>query len=135
MNTSIYAKTDKGREEIATRQFQLAPKLRTLLVMIDGRQSLGSLMEHVAGIGLSEESVDSLLRDEYITLISGGAAAVEAEPSQASRAPVSARARMLARSAARQGKRAGDDGPASELMDAPPQPDAQRAPADNLISA
>lgn len=137
MNTAIYEKTDKGREEIATRQFRLPPKLRTLLVMIDGRHSLGSLMQHVAGLGLGEADVDALLRQEHITLVSGGPAATEVETTHAVVAPVSARARMLARSAARLGKRgdADPDGPTSQLMDAPPQPDAQCAPADSPISA
>lgn len=103
MNTCIYDKTDKGREEIATRKYQVAAKLRTLLVMIDGRQPLGSLMKNLGPLGLSEEHVDLLLAEEYIVLVAGGPVESAAETApQPARAPVSARARMLARNAARQ---------------------------------
>lgn len=106
MKTCIYDKTDKGREEIATRKYHVPAKLRTLLVMIDGRHSLESLMKNFAALGLSEGNVEQLLSEEYITLVGGGPAAnePEAEAPSAARAPVSARARMLARNAAKQGK-------------------------------
>lgn len=99
MSSWIYDKTDKGREEIATRKYQVPPKLRTLLVMIDGRRSLESLLNNFAGLGLSAENVDELLRQEYITLVSGGPAAnePELEAPRVGRPPASARARMLAR--------------------------------------
>jgi hypothetical protein len=96
MNTCIYDKTDKGREEIATRKYRVAPKLRTLLVMIDGRHPLESLLKNFAGLGLTEESVNELLDQQYIKLVSGGPAASVAPPA-AARPPASARARMLAR--------------------------------------
>lgn len=102
MNTCIYDKTDKGREEIATRKYHLAAKLRTLLVMIDGRQPLGSLMKNLGPLGLSEDHVDLLLGEQYIVLVGGGPSESAAEPQAVARAPVSARARMLARNAARQ---------------------------------
>jgi hypothetical protein len=102
MNTCIYDKTDKGREEIATRKYHVAAKLRTLLVMIDGRQPLGSLMKNLGPLGLSEEHVDLLLGEEYIVLVGGAPVESVAEPQAAARSPVSARARMLARNAARQ---------------------------------
>jgi hypothetical protein len=141
MNTCIYDKTDKGREEIATRRYQVPPKLRTLLVMIDGRHSLDSLLKNFAALGLSVDDVDELLNQEYITLVSGGPAANEPElEAPAPRPPASARARMLARTralAARQGQLADadQDGPATEPMpetlEAPLAPaDAASAPAD-----
>jgi hypothetical protein len=120
MTTRIYDKTDKGREEIATRKYQLAPKLRTLLVMIDGRHALGSLLKNFAALGLREENLEDLLRQEYIMLVSGGPAAIEPEAA-AKRPPASARARMLARTAARQGRLANPDldGPASQAQAEP----------------
>jgi hypothetical protein len=39
MSAVIYDKTEKGREEVATRKYQLAPRMRSLLVMVDGKQS------------------------------------------------------------------------------------------------
>ncbi|MDQ2988637.1 MAG: hypothetical protein M3R60_06005 [Pseudomonadota bacterium] len=103
MNTCIYDKTDKGREEIATRKYHVAAKLRTLLVMIDGRQPLGALMKNLGPLGLFEEHVNLLLSQEYIVLVGGGPVESAADTaSPPARAPVSARARMLARNAARQ---------------------------------
>lgn len=104
MKTCIYDKTGKGREEIATRKYHLAAKLRTLLVMIDGRQPVAALMNNLGPLGLSEEHVGLLLSEEYIVLVGGGPLERASEPAAlvAARAPVSARARMLARNAARQ---------------------------------
>src|SRR5471032_2600136 len=50
MNTAIYDKTDTGRNEIATRSQHLAPRLRTLLLLIDGRRSEQELLASVAGL-------------------------------------------------------------------------------------
>jgi hypothetical protein len=63
---AIYDKTVKGREEIASRCYQLAPRLRSLLVMIDGRQPIEELLPKVAGLGLGEANVQSLLDEGFI---------------------------------------------------------------------
>jgi hypothetical protein len=127
VNSYVYDKTDKGREEIATRKYHVAPKLRTLLVMIDGRHSLGELLKNVAGMGLTEESVNELLEQQYITLVSAGEAANEAEgPAEGGGAPAArlppsaaARARLVARNrAAAAMKSEGIDGTPSALLDA-----------------
>ena len=68
MNTSIYDKTDKGREEIATRRHRLAPRLRTLLVMVDGRRPDDELLKNVAGLGLDAGSLRELLEQDFIVL-------------------------------------------------------------------
>lgn len=80
MNTSIYDKTDKGREEIATRRFQLAPRLRTLLVLVDGHRSEEELLRNVAGIGLTENALQELLEQGYILLATSYASLPEPEP-------------------------------------------------------
>ncbi|RSZ55523.1 hypothetical protein HF313_04315 [Massilia atriviolacea] len=94
----VYDKTDKGREEISTRKHQLASRLRTLLVMIDGRHSLDDLLRNFAGVGVTEDSVKELLHEGYIYLASGS----EPEPAAGppSKLPMSARARQIARRAA-----------------------------------
>lgn len=66
MTTSIFDKTDKGREEIATRKYHLASRLRTLLVLIDGKKSGDELLKKLAGMGLDEASVVELQRDGFI---------------------------------------------------------------------
>ncbi|MES2160417.1 MAG: hypothetical protein V4476_04610 [Pseudomonadota bacterium] len=68
MNTSIYDKTAKGRDEIATRKYQLAPRLRSLLVLIDGRRTEEELLRNVAGLGLTIAALDELLEGGLIVL-------------------------------------------------------------------
>lgn len=94
----IYDKTDKGREEIATRKYHVPAKLRALLVMIDGHRPLEVLMKNFGPLGLSPDNVTELLAEDYITLVDDG----EPEPVPEAEAPahrpaVSARARMVAR--------------------------------------
>ena len=86
MNTCVYDKTDKGREEIATRKYQIPPRLRSLLVMIDGRRSLDSLLSNFSAIGVTEESIQELLREEYIAVV--GNAELRPAPAPPPRAPV-----------------------------------------------
>lgn len=66
MNTSIYDKTDKGRDEIATRKNQLAARLRTLLLMVDGQKNAATLLQSTAGLGVSENCLGTLLTEGYI---------------------------------------------------------------------
>lgn len=97
MDKHIYDKTDKGREEIATRKYHLPAKLRSLLVMIDGHRPLAVLMKNFGPLGLSVDQINDLLKDEYIYLADAGLPepVPEAEPAKA-HGP-SARARMAAR--------------------------------------
>lgn len=78
--TCVYDKTDKGREEIATRKYHVPPRLRTLLVMIDGKRTSDVLIGDLAAIGLTEGSFDQLLRDDYIRLIGSAAPAQRDTP-------------------------------------------------------
>ena len=61
MLSYTYDKTEKGREEIATRKHQLANRLRTLLVMVDGKQSAAQLLKKLTAIGLNETSLKELI--------------------------------------------------------------------------
>jgi hypothetical protein len=80
MNSSIYDKTAKGREEIATRKFQLASRLRALLVLVDGHRSEQELLRSVAGLGLTEAALQELLEQGYILLAASYASLQEPEP-------------------------------------------------------
>ena len=62
----VFDKTSKGQEEIATRKHGLPSRLRSLLVLIDGKTSVDGLIKKVAGLGLNEESIAELLEHEYI---------------------------------------------------------------------
>jgi len=69
MLARIYDKTDKGREEIATRKHQLPNRLRPLLVLIDGKQAASELLKKVIPLGLDESNLRELIELELITPI------------------------------------------------------------------
>ncbi len=84
----VYAKTDKGREEIATRQRGLSARLRSLLLMMDGQRSLAVL---VSKLGLPDRTADdarSLLAAGFIELVAPALA--PQAPAAPSPAPVTA---------------------------------------------
>lgn len=66
MVTPNYDKTEKGRNEIATRQHQLPTRLRTLLVLVDGKQSDEVLLQKTESLGLSESSLEKLAQEGFI---------------------------------------------------------------------
>jgi hypothetical protein len=66
MQNIIFDKTDKGREEIISRKYRLATRLRTLLVMIDGKHSSTDLLAKVASLGLNQASIDDLENQGFI---------------------------------------------------------------------
>ncbi len=68
MSTIIYDKTDKGREELSTRKYQLAPRSRSLLVLIDGKQTVADLLKKIAGLGLNQQSIQDLFDQEFIAV-------------------------------------------------------------------
>ncbi|GGD01952.1 hypothetical protein [Undibacterium terreum] len=78
MSTLIYDKTDKGREEIATRKYQLASRIRTLLVMVDGKQTEDDLLKKVAGLGLGQQNIDDLIEQQFIAAVTAAPAAATA---------------------------------------------------------
>ncbi|HYC43138.1 MAG TPA: hypothetical protein VEB70_09140 [Noviherbaspirillum sp.] len=84
MTHRIFDKTDKGRDEIATRKHQLPTRLRTLLVMVDGKQSDMDLLKKVGGLGLNEASLSELLDNGFIRV------AAEMQPAAVAPIPVQA---------------------------------------------
>jgi len=66
MQKIIFDKTDKGREEIISRKYRLASRLRTLLVLIDGKQSSDDLLNKVSSLGLNQASIDELEQKGFI---------------------------------------------------------------------
>jgi hypothetical protein len=65
---TLFDKTARGREEIATRGHALAPRLRTLLLLVDGKTDSAILLSKVAGLGLSQEHLKTLLEGGMIQL-------------------------------------------------------------------
>ncbi len=66
MDNFIFDKTDKGREEIITRKYQLQHRLRSLLVLIDGKKTTPELLQKVSGLGLDMQSLAELVDGEFI---------------------------------------------------------------------
>lgn len=70
MQIIIYDKTDKGREEIATRKWQLPSRMRSLLVLIDGKKSDAEIVQKIGGLGLNLQSLQELQDKEFIQRVS-----------------------------------------------------------------
>lgn len=76
---TVYRKTEKGQAEIATRQNHLALKLRSALIMVDGKRTDEELMRMIAPP--AEEALQALLAEGYIEVI-GVTAARAARPAE-----------------------------------------------------
>lgn len=79
MPNLIFDKTDKGREEIATRKYHLAPRLRTMLLLFDGKNSSDQVLQKVAGLGLDTSGISGLLEQEMIHQVSDAASDVTSD--------------------------------------------------------
>ncbi|MEC5218705.1 hypothetical protein RCH09_003679 [Actimicrobium sp. GrIS 1.19] len=78
MTNTVYDKTEKGREEITTRQYRLAPRLRTMLLLFDGKSTAEQVLLKVAGLGLDAHGIAELLDMEFIHELTAATQAVEA---------------------------------------------------------
>lgn len=57
----IYEKTEAGAEEVKARSRKLAPRLRTMLIMIDGTASTSQLQDAASTLGAPGDFLESLL--------------------------------------------------------------------------
>lgn len=64
-----YQKTDKGREEIATRKYGLSLRLRSILLLVDGKKSGADLITTYPGLGLTDVLLLELERQGYIARV------------------------------------------------------------------
>lgn len=83
----VYHKSVKGTEAIATRQHGLAPKLRSILILIDGKRSFEDLAKLSQMLGDTEQLLGQLLDQGFIE---PGAAAAPAAPVSSAPAPLAA---------------------------------------------
>ena len=88
----IYVKTPLGVEEIQNRKLHLAPRLRTMLIMVDGRKSVAALKEDAAKFGCPDDFIETLLAAGLIvkTGAAQSTAASVAVPGVPSAAPAEA---------------------------------------------
>jgi hypothetical protein len=71
----IYRKTDKGREEIASRAYRLKARERSLLFLVDGSTTRGQLLVKAELIGAAPDLLDHLLGEGFIETASASATA------------------------------------------------------------
>ena len=94
-NDWILAKTSAGLEEVATRGRRVPTRLRTVLIIVDGRRSVKHLSESAAALGNIREALAELRDMGLVAPVESSAHATPAvEP--ASRASVSPAARPQA---------------------------------------
>ncbi len=72
---AVYRKSEKGSEAIATRGHGVGGKLRMLLILVDGRKTVGELGRMAAGMGESAELLQQLLSEGLIELATAAVAA------------------------------------------------------------
>jgi hypothetical protein len=95
----VYRKSARGTEAIATRQHGLGPKLRSMLIMIDGKRTFDELARLASMLGDTEELLGQLLEQGLVEPIAaapaaptphaGAAHAVTAPAPLAAAAPIS----------------------------------------------
>jgi hypothetical protein len=88
-DAGIYRKTEKGRNEIATRANKLGLRERTMLIMVDDKTSRAGLLAKNSH-PTSEGILNGLLADGYIEIASGSGAAPDPAASPAAPVPPAA---------------------------------------------
>lgn len=63
---TLLVKTDKGREALAKRVPELGPRLRSMLILVDGQRSLSELEKLGAGLGGGATLLEQLLAQGWI---------------------------------------------------------------------
>lgn len=83
-----FAKTDKGREELETRNYKLHARQRTLLVIVDGKRPVEELLKTATSLGGGKDLLDGLLKDGFISEVSETEPAEPVEISEPERAKI-----------------------------------------------
>jgi hypothetical protein len=74
----IYRKTEKGQAEIETRAYRLVPRMRSALIMVDGRRTDEELRKLIAA--QPDECLGSLIAEGFIEPAHGRVSAPVAAP-------------------------------------------------------
>ena len=78
---AVFKKSAQGAEAIATRQAGLTPKLRSALIMVDGKRSFGDLAPMVSVLGDPEVLRTELESAGFIELVGAPAISQSVTPS------------------------------------------------------
>ena len=63
---AVLSKTDKGVEEIETRKHKLEAKLRTLLIVVNGKSTAAELVQSLAQLGDVTPLIERLLAEGFV---------------------------------------------------------------------
>lgn len=85
---AVYAKTAAGSEEVKSRKRKLAPKLRTMLILIDGAKPVLILREEAAALGVAADFIEQLEGLGLVAPVAGAPGAGRAAPPGAKMDPV-----------------------------------------------
>ena len=58
---TIYRKTERGVAEVGNRQLKLNPRVRSMLILVDGALAESELRDRAAQIGAPEDFLQQLL--------------------------------------------------------------------------
>lgn len=72
---SVFQKSAKGSQAIATRDHALAPKLRSMLILVDGKRSVEELAKLSAALGDPHQLLAQLQLEGYVEDVSTAAPA------------------------------------------------------------
>lgn len=61
-----FVKTEKGQEEIRNRTYRLQPRLRSLLVLVDGTKPVAELVQAATGFGGGPGFLEVLMKEGFI---------------------------------------------------------------------
>jgi hypothetical protein len=71
---SVLEKTAKGVEEVETRKHKLDPKLRPILISVNGKLKAGELASQFSQLGDAEPLLDQLLNQGFVRVLALGGA-------------------------------------------------------------
>jgi len=66
--TIVLVKTDKGIEELQDRRYDLPQRLRSALVVVDGHQSVGTLLERFGEVSGVRVALARLLDQGFVAV-------------------------------------------------------------------
>jgi len=81
--TTVYAKTEVGHEEISSRTRRLPARVRTMLIMVDGRRSVAELLNNSPVPADSQAHLETLVEGGFIASVGGSQADAAPAPSTA----------------------------------------------------
>lgn len=93
--TALALKTPKGHEEIRSRAHGLSQKLRTLLIMIDGKSTVGELLGRFPGVAEIQANLRQLIELGFVQVRVGETSSAAAPAAVAAPAPAGTPTREL----------------------------------------